>query len=114
MDLAHVIELVKTHAWLALAVLVVGYVARLLASDTKLPINIPDQWQPVVVLFFGTLADVLREVQAGKTWQAAVNPALVIAVVVLALKAAFQGREPGWLKLLALVTKRDDKKEGTP
>lgn len=107
MDLAQVVALVRSHAWLALAILVVGFLVRLTAKDSKFPlfrvVNIPDQWQPVIVLALGTLADVLQELYAGKPWEQAVNASLIIGVAVLALKAYFHGREPGWLKALAMV-----------
>ncbi len=103
MDLASLLVLVESHAWLAIAVLCVGYLVRLTGKDSRFPLDIPEQWQPVLVLGLGVLADVLQEVSAGKSWKAAVNPALVIAVIVLALKAYYRGREPAWLRWVALV-----------
>lgn len=107
MDLSQVVALVRAHAWLALAIIVVGFLVRLTAKDSRVPvfkaINVPEQWQPVVVLALGTLADVLQEVASGKPWSQAINAALVISIGVLALKAYFYGREPAWLQTLAMV-----------
>lgn len=106
MDLPQLIALIESHAWLAVAILCVGFLVRLTAKDSKFPVNIPEAWQPVLVLALGTLADVLQEVSSGKPWKAAVNPALVIALAVLVAKAYYHGNEPAWLKWLALVVQK--------
>ncbi len=103
MDFAQVLDLAKSHGWLAIAVLVVGFLVRLTAKDSRFFVSVPEQWQPVVVLGLGTLADALQEVVGGKSWEHAVNASLIIAVGVLALKAHFHGREPSWFQWLALV-----------
>lgn len=104
MDFAALVELLKSHSWLAIAIFVVGVLVRLTAKDSKFPVNVPEPWQPVLTLALGTLADVLQEVHSGKPWSVAVNPALIVALGVLAVKAYYHGREePAWLRWLALV-----------
>lgn len=104
MNLEAFSQLIRSHAWLALAVLVTSYLARLTRDDSRFPVTVPEQWHPVVVVFFGTLAEALQRVHEGAHWTEAVSPAIVIAFGALALKALYHDHaEPAWLQWLAAV-----------
>lgn len=97
---------IVAHKWLPLAVLVVGVLTRALKDDTKLPINIPARWQPVVVLAFSFAYAALQAYASGAPWQTAVKDAATIAVVTMGafdilVKAVFNGNDaPAWLSFL--------------
>jgi hypothetical protein len=97
---------VTAHDWrLGAAVLVVGVIVRLLKSDTRIPIDIPPRWQPVLVLGLGQLYAVLQSVVDGAPWRQAAVDGLKVAFVSMGLfdlvvKAAFKGDSPWWLAWL--------------
>lgn len=93
-------QLLLAEKWLPLAIFVVGYLVRITGDDSKFPINIPHQWQPVVALF---IAQVYGVLVAWPNWHPAVQPALIVALGVLAAKAYFHGNEPAWFTWLARV-----------
>lgn len=100
MNLNELVQLLIAQKWMPLAVFVVGYLVRLTADDSKFPVTVPQQWHPVVALFVAQVYGVLL---VWPHWQPAVQPALMVALAVLALKAYFYEREPRWLKWIARV-----------
>lgn len=101
MDLSQVWTLLVAHAWIPVAVLVVGYLVRLTADDTKFPVTIAPQWHPVIAI---GLADLLILLKAWPDWRAALNPAMLIALGALIGKAYYANKpEPAWLVWLAAV-----------
>lgn len=92
------LSLFQQHAWMALAVLVMGFVTRVLKSDTKFPIDIPSRWQPVIVLVLGQAYAGLQAVAGGVAWKTAVTQGLVASFLTMGLfdlvvKAAFDGKD---------------------
>lgn len=96
MDFSALIPLVISHAWIPVAVLVVAYLVRLTADDSKFPVSVAPQWHPVIAVF---LADLLIFLKAWPNWRAGLDPALLIALGALALKAYYANKpEPVWVK----------------
>jgi len=94
-----------SRAWMPIAILAIGYFARLCATDTKFPINIPARWQPLFVLALGQLYAILVAVSGGLGWGAASVHGLETAVWTMGLfdvlvKAIWNGTEPTWLQLV--------------
>lgn len=100
--------LLKAGGWLPLSVLVVGFVARLLKSDTKIPINIPARWQPFLVLFLGQAAAILTSLEhvGAGLWLPVLAKGLFTALITMGLfdvlvKAVFNGKDlPSFLSFL--------------
>ncbi len=80
-----ILALFHSHSWLALAVVVMGFVTRLLKSDTKLPVNIPARWQPVIVVVLGQVYAVLQATAGGLTWKLAVEQGVYASFITLGL-----------------------------
>lgn len=75
-NVGDVAALVAAHSWIALAALIVFAIVRLLKSDTKIPLNIPARYRPVLAIALGAVAGVLDHVASGTPWrQALVNGA---------------------------------------
>lgn len=105
-----ILALITGRHWLALAVLVIAYLVRITASDSKFPVTIPDRWKPVVVLTLGQVYAALIAIQGGTAWKVAAFHGFMTALVTMGLfdvvaKALFNGREPAWFKALAGVPK---------
>lgn len=96
------LELLKTHQYLILAVLGVGYLLRLLQPDSKFPIDVPARYQAAVLLVLGQVYGVLIALQAGTYWVQAVLSGLSVSLIVVVLRSLFQP-EPKWLKAIAFV-----------
>jgi hypothetical protein len=99
-----------SHHWLALAVIVIGYLVRLTAPDSKFPITIPDRWKPLVVLVLAQAYAVLVAIQGGVAVKTAIIHGVMTWLVTLGvydviIKAIFNGVEPKWLKYIAFVPK---------
>lgn len=76
---------IAQHQWLLLATVVCGFVVRLLADDTKFPIDIPRRWLPVATVAVTTLYSALESILKGTTWQEATVNALKYAFVTMGL-----------------------------
>lgn len=100
MDWQTISQFVLEQKWLPLAIFIVGYLVRLTNDDSKFPITVPQQWHPVVALF---VAQVYGVLVAWPNWHPAVQPALIVALAVLAVKAHYNGNDPEWFKWLARV-----------
>lgn len=100
------LALLRTNAWLPLAILVVGYLVRLTASDSKFPINLPKQWHSALIVGLTWLYALLR---AWPDWTKGLDLPLLLAFGVLVVKALFYGREPVWLRWLAFADTEEEK-----
>jgi hypothetical protein len=76
--------LIAQHNWVAIAALVIGFLVRLLKSDTKLPITLPAGVRPWLALVFGAGAGVLEHVMSGMSWGEALTGGLVAALTAIA------------------------------
>lgn len=85
MDPQQLTDFILQRKWVALAALVIGFIVRLLKSDTKIPIDIPPQWRVWLALGLGAASGVLDKfVEAGNTtWTSALVQGLVAAVVAI-------------------------------
>lgn len=88
----------QSQMWMGVAIIAIGTVTRLLKDDTKIPINIPARWQPVVTLLLGQLYAVLQAVQGGMAWKDAIIQGFQVAFVTMGLfdlviKALFGGKD---------------------
>lgn len=92
--------LLIAQKWLPLAIFIVGYLVRITADDSKFPVNIPPQWHAVTAL---VVAQVYGVLVVWPNWHPAVQPAIIVAIGVLAVKAHFNGNEPAWFVWLARV-----------
>lgn len=108
MDQQALIAAIVTMKWLPLAIIVIGYLTRLLTDESKFPISVPARWRPVVVVVLGQLYGCLMLVQEGSTWKSVVVTGLVTSFVTMGLfdllvKAIFNGQPPWWIDILALI-----------
>jgi hypothetical protein len=99
---------VNSRAWMALAVLLVGYVTTLTSDTSKFPVNIPTRWQPVVVVVLGQVYAVLLSIQGGTPWEPSVWHGLLVSFTTMGLfdlviNGIFNGNPPSWLKWLAAI-----------
>lgn len=81
MDANAVSQLAANGEWIALAAVVVGFLTRLVKSDTKLPIDIPARYLPVVSIVLGLASGVLDRVVSGTAWKPAIVGGLVSGVI---------------------------------
>lgn len=94
---------ISEHKWLGVAVIVLGMVVRLLKSDTKLPINIPQRWLPLATIVLGQAYSVCQMIASGMAWKPAVMQGLKVSLLTMGLfdvvvKAVFNGKDlPVWL-----------------
>lgn len=103
-----ILAYLHTHLTLATAIIVVGYLTRIAAPDSKFPITIPVKWLPVVSIVLGQLYGVLVKVQSGASWEVAISNGLTVAFGSMGLAFAFGtaiwgGDEPKWFKTLVFV-----------
>jgi hypothetical protein len=103
------ITLVQTHAWLMLAIVVLGYINRLIQPESKFPITIPLRLQPVVSLGIGQLYAVLvAHVIQNVAWFAAIEQGLLLSFVTGGFfdhlgNLIFPNGEPGWFKAIMFI-----------
>lgn len=100
------------HNWIAWAIIAVGYLTRLTASDSAFPISIPSRFQPLAALVVGQLYAILTMIAAGTQWDVAVEHGLLASLASMGIydavaKAFFAGTWPRWLKAIALVFEKD-------
>lgn len=108
MDHQQLTEAILQLKWLPIAIIVIGYLTRLLADESKFPVSVPGRWRPVVVVVLGQLYGCLMLLAAGSTWKEAVITGLVTSFVTMGLfdllvKAVFNGQPPWWIDILALI-----------
>lgn len=111
MDMDTILQIIGDftgHKWLPLAIVVISYVTAALGDTSKLPINIPDRWKPVLVLGLGQVYAVLQGVSGGVTWQKAVWNGIVasfgaMGLFALLFKAIFPTTVPKWLNWIAFI-----------
>lgn len=108
MDQQALIDAILHMKWLPLAIIVIGYLTRLLTDESKFPVSVPARWRPVVVVVLGQLYGCLMLAENGATWKTVVVTGLVTSFVTMGLfdllvKAVFNGQPPWWVDVLALI-----------
>jgi len=112
--------LAKSHNYLALAVVVIGWLARMLKKDSRFPLTVPERWRPFAVVLLGLAYGALVAVSGGEPWPEALRDGFEAALFAMGLyavviKAALGGNPPRFLALLALVSEQKDlEKEAVP
>lgn len=108
MDADQLVSFILEKKWLALAILVIGYITRLLSDDSKFPVSVPARFHPLVVTVLGQVLGALMMIQGGASWKVAVLTGLAVSFCTMGLfdllvKAIFNGSPPWWIDILALV-----------
>lgn len=108
---------VTSHAWMALAIAIVGFVATALSSASNFPVSIPDRWRSVLVIVLGQGYAVLVAIKGGVAWLPAVEQGLVVAFTTmglakLLLEAVFPNGLPTWLQWLPMLAGVPKEKRG--
>lgn len=106
MDPQVISQLIAERKWVLLSALVIGFVVRLLKSDTKIPIDIPSKYRVWLALALGLVSGVLEKAAVGLSWKDAILNGLaawVIAVlghntVVESLRGGKEINVPGLVK----------------
>lgn len=99
----------QAHRWLPVAVVVLGYLVRLVRCDSRFPINLPPRWQPVVAIVLGQAYAVVVAVTGGMRWPWAIVEGFIVAFTTMGLwdllvKAIWNGHEPTWMKRAAMAS----------
>jgi hypothetical protein len=63
-----VIALLQSGKWIAGTVVVLGYLVRLLQSDTALPFTLPTKWRVAVEMVLALVSGLLAQHLNGLTW----------------------------------------------
>lgn len=79
----NLVDALASHAWIAAAAIVIGFLVRLLKGDTPLPF-VPAKYRPFLALGFGVVAGALNALVAGTAWPIAVGQGLVAAMTAMA------------------------------
>lgn len=107
-----ILDLLRGHNYLAIAIVVIGWVTALLGPDSKFPITIPDiagrDPKPLIAGLLGLAYGILVAHQGGATWLDALRDGLLAGVGTAGLfdvvvKFIFKGQVPVWLNIFALV-----------
>lgn len=110
MDLLEVVRLVREHAWLPLAALVIGFLVRLLKSDVKFMFDVPAKYRPLAAIILGLAAAAVDRVIGGAPAKEALTEGLSAAA--LAIAGHVLGIE--WLRGGKEITVGADKPKGPP
>lgn len=112
-DLPLITQLLKSHEWVPLTLIVMLWLYRALANDSKFPINWPAgwaKWKPAFVIVLGQAICVLKSISYDHTrWYIAIWHGLIISLVALGAIHVLRniwpndGDEPKWLRVLVLV-----------
>lgn len=100
--------LVTGHQWLGIAIVLVGWAVSLTSDTSKLPLNIPDRFKPLIALLFGQLYAVLEAIQSGEDWKTAVAHGIVAALSAtgfstIVVNTIFNGTLPKWLSWVSVI-----------
>jgi hypothetical protein len=103
MDLATVIADITQKKWMALAVLIIGYLHVLFSNASTFPVNIPTRFRPLVVIIFGQGYTIISAVSGGEACLPAIEHGLLIAFTTMGLAQVlttliFPNGLPSWLK----------------
>jgi hypothetical protein len=96
------------HKWMALAIVVIGYLVLLTKNTSKFPINIPARFKPLVVIVLGQGYAVLEAINGGSPWKTAVSHGVWVAfgsmgIFDVIVNSIFNGKLPKWLAWLSFV-----------
>jgi hypothetical protein len=111
LDADTLIKTVMAKRWLAAAIVVLGYMTRLVRDDSRFPVTLNKRWHPVFVVLFSQAFFVACAVEQGTPVKSAAVTALVVAFSTMGLfdlvmKALLNGNEPAWMKWLALAVEK--------
>lgn len=106
MDPQVIFDLVKNHAWWALAALLIGIAVRVMKDDTIFPITIPPRVRVYVALVGGIVAGSCQRLATGASWKDALLWGLSAAITAIlghefVIESARNGKEipvPGLMK----------------
>ena len=88
-------ELIAGHEWVAVASLLIGLVVRLLKSDTRLPVDVPAQYRPLVAYGLGAVVGALDAIQGGEPVHAALMGLLAPSLAILGHVVGIEGLRGG-------------------
>jgi hypothetical protein len=98
MDLTNVFQLLNDHKWQAVAVLVLGYLVRLLQCDTKVPLDLPVKFRIPVEMILAIATGVVGKLEIpGTTWQIACAWGAVAGLMLVTGRTSIQnvtGQDP--------------------
>jgi hypothetical protein len=77
------LDLFLAHKWFAFSALLIGFVVRLLKSDTKLPFSLPPQYRAWLALGLGVADGVLDALANGTPWTMALLGGLGAAMTAI-------------------------------
>lgn len=86
MPITDLLPLIQAHAWVPLAALVIGFVARTLKDDAfVLPAgwSVAARWRPVLVVALGVVSGVLDAIVGGTPWRDALVGGLLSALLAM-------------------------------
>jgi hypothetical protein len=83
MDFSQLLALLAERKWIPLSALVVWMVVRLLKSDTKIPVDIPPRWRPVLAVVLGVAASSLDKIAEGGDWRKVAPEGLAVGVIAI-------------------------------
>lgn len=81
MDPQRLYALWEARNYVLIAAFVIGFLVRLLKSDTKIPIDIPPRLRLPLAFAFGAIGGVLETIASGKPWRQAVFEGAVAAAL---------------------------------
>lgn len=84
MSVEQILDMWKSGGWVPFAALAVGLIVRVTKEDTKLPIDIPAKWRPMVAIVAGALLGAFEKVIAGGAWKDALLGGAAAAVLAIA------------------------------
>jgi len=117
MDPSQLLDLLTSHNYLALAVVLIGWSVQMLGPDSKFPLTIPliagRDPKPLIVAVLSMAYAVVVAVSGGSSWadalkHGALTGLLTMGLFDLVVKFAFNGNVPAWLNALALIFPKKD------
>ena len=80
MNTQSIYALLDSHQYVLLTAVIIGFIVRLLKSDTKIPIDVPPRLRIWLAFALGAGAGVLEKVAGGTPWKPALFDGAVAAV----------------------------------
>lgn len=105
-----ILQLGTDHKYLALAIVVIGWLTSLTSDWSKFPITIPGRYQPLIAAVLGISYGVLTKIDSGTVWYKAVFMGLIVGLATgglydVVINAIFGGNIPSWLAWLSFAKK---------
>jgi hypothetical protein len=115
-DVSNFMQLVHTHAWAPIAIIIMLWLYRMLGDDSKFPITWPAgwaKWKPMVIIVLGQAICVVKAISVDHIkWFVAIEHGGALAFMALGGVHILQnwwpvpGTEPKWLRFLMLIGSR--------